>query len=348
MAAVQSNAVAQYAVPTRIDAAAELQAELEAFAARMLRPGQDYGVMPGTQRKDGRQTLYKSGAVKLCGFYGLVPVFEEDRAVADFERGLFAYDFTCQLLRCARRIIQDGQAAIVGDYAGCGLGSANSREKKYRRGARTCPDCGASTIKRSKYPPRANKSAEPGWYCHAQAGGCGKDFAADDKTIIDQPLVADPLEAAELVNTIRAMAAKRALVAAVLLATNASTLFDADGVGGPPADTRPARQPTRVDNGSAGAQIDGKESAAPSSPASTSQGAAVKTIETQARKGAAVKANLLKEIGHLLTTQGKTVAKAIEWANAKKWLAGVRTLEALDIDELERLVSHLKPAPVKK
>jgi hypothetical protein len=92
MAAVQSNAVAQYAVPTRIDAAGELQAELEAFAARMLRPGIDYGVMPGT-RKDSdkgppKQTLYKSGAVKLCGFYGLTPVFEEDRAVADFERGL--------------------------------------------------------------------------------------------------------------------------------------------------------------------------------------------------------------------------------------------------------------------
>jgi predicted RNA-binding Zn-ribbon protein involved in translation (DUF1610 family) len=341
MATVTTELHTPIAPSIPVDLCVVVQAELEAFAARMLRPGVDYGVMPGTRKEDGkppRQTLYKAGAVKLCGFFGLVPVFEEDRAVNDFERGLFAYDFTCQLLRCARRVIQDGQAAIVGDYAGCGLGSANSREKKYRRGARTCPDCGASTIKRSKYPPRANKNAEPGWYCHAQAAGCGKEFAADDKAIVDQPLVADPLEAAELVNTIRAMAAKRALVAAVLLATNASTLFEADVDSGRSArvsstDTTHAGG-TKTDGvGSVkGTQADrplpaGNKNAAPSSPASTNQGTAVNDK------------SLLKEARHLLATLAKTEAKAVEFACPS---GGKVRLEQLTAAELDKLVRHLR------
>ncbi len=101
--------------------------------------------------------------------------------------------------------------------------SANSREKKYRRGARVCPQCNAATIIRSKFPKE-----NPKWWCDKRNGGCGQEFEGDDPSILEQAPTIDPLSAADLVNTLEGMAAKRALVAAVRLATNASDLFADD------------------------------------------------------------------------------------------------------------------------
>lgn len=205
------------------------------YAKRVMKQGRDYGVIPGTEKKakDGEPssentTLLKPGAEKLCSIFGLTPIFEHDSVVEDFDRGLFHYSYACLLLRNAHREIIDGKPVIAGDVVGTAIGSCNSREKKYRRGSRACPKCGAGTIKRSKYPPRNDPQAEPGWYCHSKDGGCGREFPADDAEITEQSMSFDPAAAADLVNTIQKMAQKRALIAATLVATNASEFFTQD------------------------------------------------------------------------------------------------------------------------
>jgi hypothetical protein len=188
----------------------------------VMKLGIDYGVIPGTERKnqDGtpsnrNNTLLKPGAEKLCTLFGLVPTFEDYRVVEDWDKGIFYYAYRCKLYR---------RGHVVGE----GIGSANSREKKYRRGARACPECGAPTIKKSKYPPKDAPGTAPGWYCHAKDGGCGRSFEAEDERILNQAMTVDPAEAADQINTLQKMAQKRALVASTLIATNASEFFTQD------------------------------------------------------------------------------------------------------------------------
>lgn len=193
------------------------------FAKKVLKPGRDYGEIPGTEHKRGgdkndeapsskNHTLLKPGAEKLCTLFGLMVNFEDYRVIEDWDKGLFYYAYRCVLSRGGRSI------------AGA-IGSANSRERKYRRGARTCPECGAAAIKRSRFA----KGSEPaGFYCEDRSGGCGKSFPGNDTRILDQTMKIDPLEAADQINTLQKMAQKRALVAATLIATNASEFFTQD------------------------------------------------------------------------------------------------------------------------
>ena len=202
---------------------------VEAVKHKVLKEGQDYGVIPGTERKNQQprngdeatptsrnNTLLKPGAEKLCSFFGLTPQFEDYRVEENWDKGLFYYAYRCRLTRNGRTIAE-------------GIGSANSREKKYRRGSRACPDCGATAIKRSKYPPKnAPKDAPPQFYCEARSGGCGRQFDGNDERILNQAATQDPAEACDLINTLQKMAQKRALVAATLIATNASEFFTQD------------------------------------------------------------------------------------------------------------------------
>lgn len=193
------------------------------FAKTVMREGLDYGTIPGTERKsrDGtpsskNNTLLKPGAEKLCTLFGLVPDFQDYRVTEDWDKGFFYYAFRCVLSRNGKQVAS-------------GIGSCNSREKKYRRVQRCCPGCGASTLKKSKYPPRGSKQGTPGgWWCDSKNGGCGTDFQHDDPAITSQTGTIDPAETADLVNTIQKMAQKRALVAATLVATGASEFFTQD------------------------------------------------------------------------------------------------------------------------
>jgi hypothetical protein len=181
----------------------------------------DYGVIPGT---GGKPTLKKPGAEKLTSLFGLSPRFEIAEKVLDWTgdehsgEPFFYLQYRCSLW--------------YGDnVAGEGLGSCNSWEKKYRyrKAERVCPNCGKDAIKKSKYPPRNNPAAKPGWYCFAKAGGCGAEFPAGDPTIEQQEAGQIRNDnPADLVNTIDKMAQKRALVAATLIAVNASEFFTQD------------------------------------------------------------------------------------------------------------------------
>jgi len=201
--------------------AAERFNALATFTSKIMREGIDYGVIPGTGDK---ATLLKPGAEKLTTFFGLTVRYQVVEKAEDWtgkEHGgepFFYYWFRCQLWRGDLLIAEAD-------------GSCNSWEQKYRyRWAdRICPNCEKSTIKRSKFAPRGRPDAEPGWYCYGKIGGCGANFEANDPAIVNQEAgqMANP-NPADTVNTVQKMAQKRALVAATLLAVNASEYYTQD------------------------------------------------------------------------------------------------------------------------
>lgn len=182
--------------------------------AKVMKEGEHYGVIPGTERSDGKSkpTLLKPGAEKLCLLFRLDPEYEVIRQIT--EPTLISY-----MVRCVVFHIPTG-ARIAS-----GLGSCNSREEKYLRAApKKCPKCNKETIFRSK--GKDGDKVEPGWFCWSKKGGCGQNYLAADPEIVNQDAgIKDP---ADLDNTLIKMACKRALIAAVLNATAASDFFTQD------------------------------------------------------------------------------------------------------------------------
>jgi hypothetical protein len=192
------------------------------FIKAVLVEGVDFGTIPGAGDKPA---LKKPGAEKLSNFFGLSPVFEDVSTTEDWTgenhsgEPFFYYRQRCKLYSGERMV-------------GSADGSCNSWEKKYRYrgGERLCPQCAKPAIKKSKFKPRNTALGNaPGWYCFDKAGGCGAEFAANDPAIVDQVIgQVKNVDVAEQVNTILKMAQKRALVAAILIATGASDYFTQD------------------------------------------------------------------------------------------------------------------------
>jgi hypothetical protein len=187
----------------------------KSFIEQVLKDGVDYGATPGTNDKP---SLKKPGAEKMATFFSLAPTFTDIEKVEDWMgtehngEPFFYYRQKCTLYRGERMIASAD-------------GSCNSWEKKYRyrNSERICPNCGKSTIIKGK------AEYGGGFICFAKKGGCGAKFQDNDPQIVGQEVgqVKNP-DVAELVNTILKMAQKRALVAAVLIATNASDYFTQD------------------------------------------------------------------------------------------------------------------------
>lgn len=185
------------------------------FTRRLMVEGRDYGKVPGTGDKP---TLLKPGAEKLASLFGLTPDFDPIETVMDWTgeahggEPFFFIRYRCTLRR--------GDMAV-----GQGVGSCNSWEKKYRwrQGERLCPNCGKPAIIKGK------AEYGGGWLCYAKKGGCGAKYRDGDAAIEGQSVgqVKNP-DAADVVNTIDKMAQKRALVAAVLIAVNASEMYTQD------------------------------------------------------------------------------------------------------------------------
>lgn len=201
-------------VPLTVEEASHRYNSLIEFTKTVMVKDQDFGVIDGVSKP----CLYKAGAEKLCTFFGMVPMFSliervEDWTGKDHGGEMFFYFFyKCVLVR--------GDAAV-----GEGDGSCNSFEKKYRwrSGKRKCPQCGLETIIVGK-PEYGG-----GFLCYAKKGGCGAKFRDKDPAIVNQDTgtVPNP-DIAEQVNTIQKMAQKRALVAATLIACNASAFYTMD------------------------------------------------------------------------------------------------------------------------
>lgn len=190
-----------------IETATERYKTIVEYVSKLMKEGSDFGKIPGTDRS----TLLKPGAEKLCTLFGLSKRFEIVKDAEDWESGFFYYLYRCALYRGETLIAQ-------------GDGSCSSRESKYRwrNAQRVCPNCKQPTIFQSKNPGE-------GFFCWSKKGGCGAKFFADDSGITEQAVgkVANP-DIADQVNTIQKMAQKRALIAATLLAVNASEFFTQD------------------------------------------------------------------------------------------------------------------------
>lgn len=187
--------------------------QMVAFVGKVMEPNVDFGNIPGTDKP----TLLKPGAEKLCTFFGLSATFDfvasiEDWTGQDHGEPLFSYTVKCRLLRGDQLVAE-------------GIGSCNSWEKKYRyrQADRVCPKCGKPAIIKGK------EEYGGGWLCFGKKGGCGMKWPDGASEIEGQTVGLVPnSDPAELLNTLQKMAQKRALVAATLVAVNASAFFTQD------------------------------------------------------------------------------------------------------------------------
>jgi len=167
-----------------------------------------FGTIPGTQKP----TLYKDGAEKLSLMFRLAPRYDIQKI--EMENGHREYEISCSLTHI-----------LTGNFFGEGVGACSTMESKFRwrNAQRVCPVCGMETIIKGK------EQYGGGWLCYRKKGGCGEKFLTDDKRITDQVIgkVENP-DIADIYNTVKKMAKKRAFVDAMLTATAASDIFSQD------------------------------------------------------------------------------------------------------------------------
>ena len=214
------------------------------FVKQVLVEGTDYGKVPGTDK----DTLLKPGAEKLGAFFGLRPIFlmmdtTDDWTGKDHNGETFFYrQYKSQLYRS-------------GELVGEGIGSCNSWEKKYRYRWMNELEIPANVdkstleykdgvitefafaIDKAETSGKYGKPAEY-WkqFNDAINNGTARQIKRKTKKGDDMPaweiggkLYAVPnKDVSDQVNTIDKMAQKRAFVAAILIATNASDYFTQD------------------------------------------------------------------------------------------------------------------------
>ncbi len=161
----------------------------------ILKPGIDYGTIPGTNDKN---VLLKPGAEKLCSAYGLCPEFHiADKVVSwSADAPMFYFQYECRLVDIT-----------TGKTVATGIGSCNSMESKYRYRWVYDNEAKALGLDLSKLVKKEYTS---------KAGKRYFKYRVDNE---------NPFE---LVNTIDKMAQKRALIAATLIGANASDQFTQD------------------------------------------------------------------------------------------------------------------------
>lgn len=204
-----------------VDEVVEQKDKIIQVMQRVMKDGTHYGLIPGVNKP----TLLKPGAEAINVALRLAPHYHSEKIW--HEDGHLTVVSKCELKHIPTSLV-----------VGTGEGLCTSRESRYayRKAQRVCPNCGEAQIKRSKFKPKAGdydgvdpENDEPGWYCWKKEGGCGMNFAADDKRITEQTEgKVDNPEIADTYNTVLKMADKRALVAAVLNATAASDVFTQD------------------------------------------------------------------------------------------------------------------------
>lgn len=89
---------------------------LQQFVKDFMKPGQDYGVVPGCSKP----SLFKAGAEKLCDIYGFSKLIEVTNRVEDWDKGFFSYEVKVSLIN-----------KRTGSMEAEGIGSCNSRERKF-------------------------------------------------------------------------------------------------------------------------------------------------------------------------------------------------------------------------
>ena len=168
-----------------IDSIANTMAKIQQMqnvVQKTLKKGHDFGEVPGTTKP----TLLKPGGEKICMLFGLNPEYEFLQTTEDYDKEFFSYNIRCTLFRNGQPVAQ-------------GVGSCNSKEKKYRF---------------------INVDEVPENYIGYQEQF--KDKYGRNKYKINNP------DICSLVNTILKMAKKRAFVDAVLQVASLSEVFTQD------------------------------------------------------------------------------------------------------------------------
>lgn len=216
------------------------------FTSQIMKPEVDYGIIPGTPKP----TLLKPGAEKLCNFFGLEPIYEEIKEIADWTGREYGEPFYYIRYRCQLR----KDLKIIGS----GEGSSNTWESKHRyrwvreedvphglmigtlkkRGgiraifepdfALAKKETGGRYGKPAEYWQKfedaiAAKTAKRTRKALGQKQFDGYEISVDEV----QYRIPNP-DFPDLVNTIQKMAQKRALIAAALIGTSASEFFTQD------------------------------------------------------------------------------------------------------------------------
>jgi hypothetical protein len=194
---------------------------IQEVMASVMRPGEHYGVIPGTGKKvtrlnkesgrpetveEGKPTLLKPGAEKLGFLFRLAPRYQI--TMREFAKGHREYEVLCSLEQ-----IQTGR------FFGAGVGSATTMESKYR--------FRSDVIKGSDGKPKLVPKIY--WDDRDSAKLGGPQFSprkVDGQWVIVQRVEHD--NPADYYNTVLKMAKKRAHVDAVLTATAASDIFTQD------------------------------------------------------------------------------------------------------------------------
>lgn len=178
----------------------------------VLKDKVDYGVIPGTDKP----TLLLPGMEKLMRALNAVPRYSLERAIVDYDKPLFHYEYRCELVDAETGVRIPGGEAI---------GICTSYESKYRwrEAKRKCPICEQETIIKGK------DEYGGGWLCWQKRGGCGAKFQDGDKSIEDQSIGRVLNEDIfDQINTICKMAQKRALGSAIKGAAGVSEFFTVD------------------------------------------------------------------------------------------------------------------------
>lgn len=168
-----------------IDSIASTMAKIQQMqnvVQKTLKKGHDFGEVPGTSKP----TLLKPGGEKICMLFGLNPEYEFLQTTEDYDKEFFSYNIRCTLFRNGQPVAQ-------------GVGSCNSKEKKYRY---------------------INVDKVPDGYI-----GPVEEFKNNygfTKYKINNP------DICSLVNTILKMAKKRAFIDAVLQVASLSEVFTQD------------------------------------------------------------------------------------------------------------------------
>jgi len=207
---VRQNQVTAFDLPDEETLTKQIEAinRFQSLVHKFMVEGQDYGVIPGTNKP----SLLKPGAEKITKLLSLADTYGVVSCVEDWDKPLFRYMVKCTL-------------SFKGMVVSEGMGECNSLESKYRwRDAKPkCPVCGKETIIKGK------TEYGGGWLCFAKKGGCGTKWDDGDNAIEGQQTGKVPNDDIfSLINTILKMAEKRALVDAALHAGRLSNVFTQD------------------------------------------------------------------------------------------------------------------------
>jgi hypothetical protein len=178
--------------------------KIQELMKAVMHDGEHYGVIPGT---NGKKSLLKPGAEKLCFVFRLAPEFEIERD--DLPNGHREYRVKTVLRNMS-----------TGNLVGQGLGSCSTMEKKYRyRNGSDYKITGEPIPKDAK-----EKKAEyrRDGYGMKQINGACEWVKYNDTGVVENPDIAD------MYNTVLKMAKKRSLVDATITACAASDIFSQD------------------------------------------------------------------------------------------------------------------------